>query len=69
MKYLEVIRLVMAERGLTQQAFAESIGVNQTTVCQWLLGNKKPSYDNIVSICKMYDILPNELFDFDESDI
>ena len=63
MKYIDLIKIVMAEKGLSQQKFADIIGVNQTTVSQWLLGNKKPNYDNIFTICKTFGITPNEFFD------
>ena len=56
----------MIDKNLSQEGFAKIIGVNQTTISQWLLGKKKPSYDNIVSICKNFNISPNELFGFEE---
>lgn len=45
--YIDVIKDIMANNKLSQQKFADLIGVNQTTVSQWLLGKKKPTYDNI----------------------
>ncbi len=60
--YIEIIRQIMAERQLSQAEFASLIGVNQTTVSQWLLGRKKPRYDNIAAICSEFDITPNEFF-------
>lgn len=60
--YIDIIRQVMTEYGLSQTKFAASIGVNQTTVSQWLLGNKKPGYDNILAICLQFGITPNEFF-------
>ena len=56
----------MFEQGLSQADFAKIIGVNQTTVSQWLLGNKKPSFDNIISICEKFNITPNELFGYEK---
>lgn len=62
MSYIEVIKQIMLEHNLSQQKFADIIGVNQTTVSQWLLGNKKPNYDSIQSIYKQFGIEPNLLF-------
>ena len=62
--YIEIIRGIMIDKSLSQQKFADIIGVNQTTVSQWLLGNKKPSYDNIATICSVFDLTPNEFFGF-----
>ena len=60
--YIEIIKSVLVEKNLSQQKFAEIIGVNQTTVSQWLLGRKKPGYDSIVAICEKFNISPNEFF-------
>ena len=51
----------MIENKLTQQKMAEILQVNQTTISQWLLAKKKPSFDNIVSIYTHFGITPNEL--------
>lgn len=63
MLYSEIIKDVMIENNLSQEKFAKMIGVNQTTVGQWLLGKKKPSYDNILQLYKVFGIFPNDLFD------
>lgn len=47
---------------LTQQKLADILGVNQTTVGQWLLGKKKPGYDSIYSIYLKFNVEPNLLF-------
>ena len=65
MWYIDVIKQVMQEKGLSQQAFANIIGVNQTTVSQWLLGKKKPGYDSILLLYEKFDIEPNWLFGID----
>ena len=62
--YIEVIRELMQEHNMSQQKFATAIGVNQTTISQWLLGRKKPGYDCILAICTRFNVMPNELFGF-----
>lgn len=62
--FIDVIKQIMSEHGLNQQKFADAIGVNQTTVSQWLLGRKKPTYDSILSICKTFDVTPDEFFGY-----
>lgn len=52
----------MEEKHLTQQALADALGINQTTVGQWLSGKKKPSYDSILLLYQIYQVEPNELF-------
>ena len=62
MPYVEVLKQIMIEHGLSQQKLADILEVNQTTVSQWLLGRKKPGYDSILQIYKKFDISPNQLF-------
>lgn len=52
----------MIENNLSQQGLAAILGVNQTTVSQWLLGKKKPGYDSIQLLYEKFGIEPNELF-------
>lgn len=60
--YIDTIKDLMIENNLSQEKFAKIVGVNQTTVSQWLLGRKKPGLDNIVMICKKFNITPNDFF-------
>ena len=62
MHYVDVIKQVMQEHNLSQQKFADMLGVNQTTVSQWLLGKKKPGYDSIAMLYEKFEIEPNSLF-------
>ena len=63
MGYIEVIKDILIKSDLSQEKFAKIIGVNQTTVGQWLKGKKKPSYDSILAIYEKFGVTPNELFD------
>lgn len=60
--YIDIIKQIMDERGLSQQQFADMLGVNQTTVSQWLLGKKKPGYESIAMLYEKFGVQPNELF-------
>ena len=62
MGYKEVIRQLMIDNNLSQQKLADILGINQTTISQWLLGNKKPGYDSILLIYEKFNIEPNLLF-------
>lgn len=63
--YIDVIKQLMVEKNLNQQKLADALGVNQTTVSQWLLGRKKPGYDSILSFYEIFGISPNVLFGLD----
>lgn len=62
MHYSEIIKEIMIENDYSQADLAKKLGVNQTTVSQWILGRKKPGYDSIYLIYKNFDITPNQLF-------
>lgn len=62
MPYKEIIKEIMTDNKLSQAGMAEILGVNQTTISQWLLGNKKPGYDSIMLIYEKFGVDPNLLF-------
>ena len=62
MSYVDVIKQIMLDNDLNQQKLADILGVNQTTVRQWLWGKKKPNYDSIRLIYEKFDVEPNVLF-------
>lgn len=62
MPYIEIIREIMQQHNLSQQKLADQLGVNQTTISQWLLGKKKPGYDSILLLYEKFGIEPNLLF-------
>ncbi|MBQ7236919.1 MAG: helix-turn-helix transcriptional regulator [Clostridia bacterium] len=66
MEYIEIIKSIMNDCHLSQDKFARIIGVNQTTVGQWLQAKKKPNMDSIISICSHFNVSPNELLGFDK---
>ena len=61
MPYIEILKEIMSINNLSQQKLADILGVNQTTVSQWLLGKKKPGYDSIMLIYEKFDVEPNAL--------
>ncbi len=66
MSYTEIIKELLITNKLSQAGLAEILGVNQTTISQWMLGRKKPSYDNIMMLFEKFGITPNELFGIEE---
>ncbi|HIY46227.1 MAG TPA: helix-turn-helix domain-containing protein [Candidatus Borkfalkia excrementipullorum] len=66
MPFIDVIKQLMSEKNLSQQKLADELGVNQTTVSQWLLGRKKPGYDSILLLYEKFGVSPNQLFGIDD---
>ena len=65
MEIKDIIKDIMITKNLSQEQLGKMLGVNQTTVSQWLLGKKKPSFDSIMAIYNNFGITPNELFGID----
>lgn len=55
----EVIQLRMYERGLSQKAVAELIGVSPARVCEYLSGKTEPTLQIAREICRKLDIDPS----------
>ena len=62
MPYIDVLKQLMSEKNMSQQKLADALGVNQTTVSQWLLERKKPGYDSILRLYEKFSVAPNDLF-------
>ena len=66
MPYVDIIKQILITNNLSQQKLAEILGVNQTTISQWILGRKKPAYDSILLIYEKFGVEPNVLFGIEE---
>lgn len=53
-------------KGLTQKQVAEQLNMTQQQYSRFENGVFELNYDLIVSLCKMLDTTPNELFDFND---
>lgn len=58
------IRYLRMERNMSQEAFAEVIGIHRTYLGQIERAEKNISIRNLEKICKSLKIDPKELFDF-----
>lgn len=53
-------------KGLTQKQVAMQLNMTQQQYSRFENGAFELNYDLIVSLCKMLDTTPNELFDFND---
>lgn len=51
-----------SDMGMTQEAFAESIGISRVSVVRIENGDQAPKIETVVQICEALHITPNELF-------
>lgn len=52
----ERIKKIRKELDLTQQAFADKIGMKQNTIAQYEMGRTKPSDAIVFSICREFNV-------------
>lgn len=52
----EILREFLIMRNLIQTAFANTIGVKQSQVSEWINGKAKPGYDTLKRIAMSYNI-------------
>jgi transcriptional regulator with XRE-family HTH domain len=54
----EALTQLLAERGLSQNALGQRIGVSGTAVSYWITGKTTPSYENVVHLEDEFAIEP-----------
>jgi transcriptional regulator with XRE-family HTH domain len=54
--FSEILKDFLAEKNLSQVAFAKAIDVKQSQVSEWLKGKAKPGYDILKRMAIAYDI-------------
>ena len=55
-KFKERLRELRQEKGLTQQEISNALQIPPTTYANWEQGRREPSIDNIIALCKFFDI-------------
>ena len=51
-----ILKEFLIDNELTQTAFAQSIGVKQSQVSEWLKGKAKPGYDILKRMATSYNV-------------
>lgn len=59
------IKIARKEKGLTQREVANALFMTQQQYSRFENGIFELNYDQIISICKLLDTTPNELFGFE----
>ncbi len=61
MDFIEILKEIMLEKGLTQTQVSIRAGIKQSQVSEWLKGKSKPGYDSLKSLCKALDVTGDQL--------
>ena len=61
MQFNEQLTALRRAKGISQEALAEQLGVSRQAVSKWETGTAKPELDNILALCRILEVSPNEL--------
>ena len=68
-KKLNRLKVVMAEKDLSNIWFSEKLGVSQATVSKWMTNSSQPNIETLIKISKVLDVEVSELLRTDEVQI
>ena len=60
-KYLNRLKVVLAEKRRTNKWLAEQLGVDPATVSKWCTNSAQPNLENLLEIAKSLEVDINEL--------
>lgn len=64
----ERVKQTLKEMGLTQRKLASSLGVQTSTLCEWLNNHNEPSMQMLVDIAKVLGVSTDYLLGLKEYD-
>ena len=56
----EAIKTHRTRLGMTQELVAQSLGVSRQAVSKWESGTSEPSTSNLLALCKLFGVSPEE---------
>lgn len=60
-KNLNRLRVIIAEKNLTNKWLSEQLGVGQATISKWVQNNAQPNLEMLIKLSKLLDVDINEL--------
>ena len=68
-KKLNRLKVVMAEKDLSNIWLSEKLGVSQATVSKWMTNSSQPNIEMLIKIAKVLNVEVSELLRTDEVQI
>ena len=60
-KNLNRLKVVLAEKGLSNKWLSEQLGVTQATVSKWVTNTSQPNLDMLIKLSKILEVELGEL--------
>ena len=54
------VAMLRKEKGITQKELAERLFLSDKAVSKWESGASEPSTSNLLALCKLFDVSPEE---------
>ena len=58
------LRALRIENSLRQANVANMLGIATSTYSHWEQGRREPCIEDIIRLCEIFNVTPNDLFDF-----
>ena len=68
-EYKNRIRVILADRQVTNRALADKLDVSEMTISRWVTNRFQPSMSQFVEISKILNVDIKDLIEVDPSDI
>ena len=68
-KNLNRLRVVIAEKNLSNKWLSEQLGVGQATISKWVTNSSQPNLEMLIKLSKILDIDLKDLVRFDQVEI
>ncbi len=65
MNFSEKLTTLRKQKGLSQEALAEKLGVSRQAVSKWERNEAQPELSKIVALCELFEVDPNELLGYE----
>lgn len=64
-KNLNRLKVVLAEKGMSNKWLSEQLGITQTTVSKWVTNTSQPNLDMLIKIAQVLDVDIKDLIRFE----
>lgn len=64
-KNLNRLKVVLAEKSLSNKWLSEQLGITQTTVSKWVTNTSQPNLDMLIKIAQVLDVDIKDLIRFE----
>ena len=61
MNFSEKLTALRKQKGLSQEALAEQLGVSRQAISKWERNEAQPELSKLIALCELFGVSPNEL--------